>query len=79
VNAVGYFGTGTGSGAFNTQSLFWSPNYNWVVPVDINGDGMMDVILYNSQDGTEYTGISTGNGAFTYKYQYWGIGKVLAR
>jgi hypothetical protein len=45
----------------------------------VNGDGKIDIVLYNSLDGTEYTGISSGNGAFSYTYQYWGIGQVLAR
>jgi len=30
--ATGYFGTGTGTGAFNFQSLFWSPGYDTVSP-----------------------------------------------
>jgi hypothetical protein len=45
----------------------------------VNGDGRTDVVLYNSADGTEYTGISTGDGTFSYTYSYWGTGKVLAR
>ena len=46
----------------------------------MNGDGKMDIILYNSTTtGTEYTGISNGNGTFTYTYSLWGPGKVLAR
>jgi hypothetical protein len=45
----------------------------------VNGDGKVDIILYDSATGTEYTGISNGNGTFSYTYQYWGIGKVLAR
>ena len=72
-------GAGTGTGTFNFQSLFWSPNYNWVEPEDVSGDGKVDIVLYNSLDGTEYTGISNGNGTFAYTYKYWGIGKVLAR
>lgn len=50
-----------------------------VEPEDVNGDGKADIILYNSATGTEYTGISNGTGTFAYTYQYWGIGKVLAR
>jgi hypothetical protein len=46
-----------------------------VEPEDVNGDGKVDVILYNSTTGTEYTGISNGDGTFNYTYQYWGIGK----
>jgi hypothetical protein len=39
---------------------------------DVNGDGKIDVVLYNSATGTEYTGISNANGTFAYTYQYWG-------
>ena len=78
-NAAAYFGTGTGSGAFNFQGLFWSPNYDVVEPQDANGDGKIDVVLYNRATGTEYTGISNGSGGFTYTYSLWGPGKVLAR
>jgi hypothetical protein len=45
----------------------------------VNGDGKTDVILYNSTTGTEYTGISNGDGTFTYTYSLWGPGKTLAR
>ena len=45
----------------------------------MNGDGKVDVILYNSATGTEYTGISNGSGGFTYQYQLWGAGKMLAK
>ena len=49
-----------------------------MIPEDVNGDGKVDVILYNNSTGTEYTGISNGNGTFSYTYGNWGIGKVLA-
>lgn len=78
-NAAAYFGTGTGTGNFTFQSLFWSPGYDYVEPQEINGDEEMDVLLYNSATGTEYTGVSNGNGTFSYTYQYWGTGRVLAR
>jgi hypothetical protein len=71
--------TGTGSGTFNFQSLFWSHGYDYVVPEDVDGDGKVDIILFNSADGTEYTGISNGNGTFNYTYKYWPIGTMLAR
>jgi hypothetical protein len=54
-----------------------SPGYDWVIPEDVNCDGKVDVILYNSTTGTEYTGISAGDGTFTYTYSLWGAGKVL--
>ena len=73
--AAAYFGTGTGTGAFNFQSLFWSPNYDSVQAEDVNGDGKMDVVLYNSLDGTKYTGLSNGNGTFNYAYKYWASGR----
>ena len=50
-----------------------------MVPEDVNGDGKTDVVLYNSTTGTEYTGISNGDGTFNYTYAYWGIGKLLAQ
>jgi len=77
--ATAYFGTGTGAAAFNFQPLFWSPGYNNVVPEDVNGDGKVDVILYDSSTGTEYTGISNGNGSFSYIYNLWGTGTLLAQ
>jgi len=58
--------------------LFWSPAYDYVVPEDVNGDGKMDVILYNRSTGTEYTGISNGDGTSSYTYSFWGPGKTLA-
>src|SRR2546422_44506 len=62
-NALAYFGTGNGDGTFLFQSLFWSPEYDYVIPQDVNGDAKIDVVLYNSVTGTEYTGISNGSGA----------------
>jgi len=49
--------------------------------LDVNGDGKMDVILYNSQNAAAYAGISTGNAAnpFTYQYSYWGTNRVFAK
>ena len=79
IDRVGYFGIGDGSGSFAFQSLFWSPGYDAVEPQDANGDGKIDVVLYNSATGTQYTGISNGAGAFTYTYKLWGLGKMLAR
>jgi hypothetical protein len=82
-SGLAYFGSGEIYGDCNTtftfQSLFWSSGYDNVVAEDVNGDNKADVILYNSSTGTEYTGISNGDGTFTYTYQYWGIGKVLAK
>jgi hypothetical protein len=78
-NGAAYFGTGTGTGSFNFQSLFWSPAYDTIEPEDVNGDGKADILLYNSTTGTLYTGISNGNGTFTYTYSLWGFGRVLAR
>jgi hypothetical protein len=60
-------------------SLFWSPGYDNVIPEDVNGDGKTDIVLYNSTTGTEYTGLSNGDGTFDYTYSYWGIGKLLAQ
>ena len=48
-----------------------------MIPEDVNCDGKADVILYNSTTGTEYTGLSNGNGSFTYTFSFWGTGKVL--
>ena len=47
----------TAKAAFPFQSLFWSPGYDYVVAQDENGDGQVDVVLYNSATGTEYTGL----------------------
>jgi hypothetical protein len=57
---------------------FWSPGYDWVVPEDVNGDGKADVILYDSATGTQYTGISNGDGTFSYTYWLWQVGLLLA-
>jgi len=48
--------------------------------LDLNGDGKGDIMIYNSSNGASYTGISSGNPAnpFTYQYAYWGNGKLLA-
>jgi hypothetical protein len=59
--------------------LFWSPGYDTVVPQDLNGDGKIDIVLYNSTTGTEYSGLSNGSGGFSYSYSLWGPGKALAR
>ncbi len=36
-----------------------------------------DVVIYNPTNGAAYTGLSTGNPAapFTYQYSYWGNNK----
>ena len=61
------------------NSLFWGPGYDTVDALDLNGDGKIDIVIYNSTNGASYTGISSGNAAnpFTYQYAYWGW-KVLA-
>jgi len=71
---------GNGDGTFNKAVKYPVGDFPLAVVIaDVNGDGKMDVLLYNSTTGTEYTGISNGNGTFAYTYQYWGIGKALAR
>jgi hypothetical protein len=42
-----------------------NPGYDNVIPEDVNGDGKTDNVLYDSATGTEYTGISNGDGTFT--------------
>jgi hypothetical protein len=48
--------------------------------LDLNSDGKIDIVIYNTSNGASYTGISSGNASnpFTYQYAYWGNGKVLA-
>ncbi len=73
-------GVNNGAGSFDFRSLPWGSGYDNIVLEDVEGNGEDDVVLYNSLTGIEATGISNGNGAFTYaKGQFWGIGKILAR
>ncbi len=53
----------------------------YVDTLDLNGDGRADVIIYNPTNGAAYTGLSTGNPAnpFTYQYSYWGLNKQFAK
>jgi hypothetical protein len=48
--------------------------------LDLNGESKIDIVIYNSANGASGTGISSGNAAnqFTYQYAYWGDGKMLA-
>ena len=79
--AAAYFGTGTGTGTSPSNRSSGVLATTALIPEDVNGDGKTDVVLYNSATGTEYTGISNGSGVagFTYTYQLWGPGKLLAR
>jgi hypothetical protein len=48
INAVTYLGKATTPGKFAFTGLVWSPNFDVVQPQDLNQDGKMDFILYNS-------------------------------
>ena len=43
-----------------------SPGYNLADLGDLNGDGKMDLIVYNSANGNTATGISDGLGGLTF-------------
>ena len=75
-----YLGISNGTGNFTFSSLFWGPGFSTVDALDLNGDGNIDVVIYNTSNAAAYTGISTGNPAnpFAYQYSFWGTGKVLA-
>jgi hypothetical protein len=57
----------------------WGEGVTDVDALDLKGDGKVDVVIYNSTNGASYKGISSGNEAnpFTYQYSYWGYAKVL--
>lgn len=79
VNANGYLLLGDGAGNFPTvYSLFFGPGMDFVGLRDVNGDGKQDVVLYRTADGTSFTGISTGIG-FSYTYNYFGPGRIIAQ
>jgi hypothetical protein len=71
---------GSGTGNFTGNSLFWGAGMQLVDVADINGDGKLDVIIYDTTNGASYTGLNTGSvsNPFTYTYSYWGNGKVVA-
>jgi len=79
VNAIGYLLLGDGAGNFTAaSSLFFGPGMDFVDLRDVNGDGKQDVILYRSTTGTSFTGISAGTN-FTYTYNYFGPGRIVAQ
>ncbi len=80
-NTVGYLLTGSANGNFTSSSLFWGGGMSTVRIQDLNSDGRDDVVIYNPTNGAAYTGLSTGNPAapFTYQYSYWGNTKMLSQ
>jgi hypothetical protein len=82
-----YIATPDSSWNYSLQPLPWGPGYHTVVTEDVDGDGFDDVILYNRDTGTSYTGlwlpisaacVGCPQGGFgRYTYAYWGLGALL--
>ena len=79
INAATYLGKTTTPGKFAFTGLVWSPNFDVVQPQDLNQDGKMDLILYNSTSGSEYSALSQGFASFNYVHNSWGPGRTIAR
>ncbi len=68
-------GLGDGKGDFAATPLLYSPGTPHVSPLgfyagataDLNGDGIADLLGYNSVDGSLVSALATGKGAFLYK------------
>ncbi|MGI8770924.1 MAG: FG-GAP-like repeat-containing protein [Acidobacteriaceae bacterium] len=68
-------GLGDGKGGFAATPLLYSPGTPHVSPLafyvgataDLNGDGIADLLGYNSVDGSLVSALAAGKGAFTYK------------
>ena len=65
-NTCGDLGTSDGVGGFTFNPLSVSPGYDTIDIGDLNPDGKMDVVLYNSLNGNASTGISNGADGFTF-------------
>jgi hypothetical protein len=67
---------GNGDGTFSPVSLFLGPGFDQIATGDLNGDGLTDLVIYRSSDGTCYTAISNGDGTFHYQYTVVSIGYI---